>query len=226
MGRRNRDVRRGFTLPPQLGLSTVIDGLPHPSWTWEFLRAEPVTFAHVGAGGPAVRKGAIAQADWTDSQFDPRVTWRDVEWLRSEWSGPIILKGVQRVDDATIAVGEGMDAIVLSNHGGRQLDSSPSSLELLPRVADAVGADIEIMCDDGVRSGSDIVKAVALGARATMAGRAYMYALGAAGETGVDFVLGLFAREVRSAIAGAGVSRVSELGPELVHWRERDGYQT
>jgi len=116
------------------------------------MRAEPITFAHVGAGGPAVRKGAIAQADWTDSQFDPRVTWRDVEWLRSEWSGPIILKGVQRVDDATIAVGEGMDAIVLSNHGGRQLDSSSPSLELLPRVADAVGADIEIMCDGGVRS--------------------------------------------------------------------------
>jgi L-lactate dehydrogenase (cytochrome) len=152
MGRRNRDVRRGFTLPPQLGLSTVIDGLLHPSWTWKFMRAEPITFAHVGAGGPAVRKGAIAQADWTDSQFDPRVTWRDVEWLRSEWSGPIILKGVQRVDDATIAVGEGMDAIVLSNHGGRQLDSSSPSLELLPRVADAVGADIEIMCDGGVRS--------------------------------------------------------------------------
>ena len=224
MGRRDRDVRRGFTLPPQLGMATVVDGLLHPRWMWEFLRAEPIAFANAGDGSAGRGSDAVSQANWTDSQFDPGVTWRDVEWLRSQWSGPMVLKGIQTVDDSAIAAGQGIDAVALSNHGGRQLDSSPPTLELLPRVVEVVGGSIEIICDGGVRSGSDIVKAVALGARACMAGRAYMYALAAGGEAGVDFVLGLLAGEVRRRMALAGVSNVSEIGPELVRWRDGDHY--
>ena len=178
MGRRDRDVRRGFTLPPRLGMATIFDGMLHPRWTWDFVRAEPITFATVGDGAAGIGGDAVSQTKWTDSQFDPGVSWRDVEWLRSKWNGPIVLKGIQTVDDGEIAAGEGVDAIALSNHGGRQLDSSQPTLELLPNVVDAVGGSIEILCDGGVRSGSDIVKAVALGAGACMAGRAYMYALG------------------------------------------------
>jgi L-lactate dehydrogenase (cytochrome) len=148
--------------------------------------------------------------------MDPALSWRDVEWLRSIWDRPIVVKGVQTVADARIAADEGVDAIALSNHGGRQLDSAPAIVELVAPVVDAVGDRTEVICDGGVRRGSDVVKAVALGARACMAGRAYLYGLGAAGERGVDHVLQLFDADIRRTMALLGASDVTALTRELV----------
>jgi L-lactate dehydrogenase (cytochrome) len=216
LGKRERDVRRGFTLPPKLGLSTIFDGMVHPGWTWQFLRSEPIVFANVA--GQAVGDGsdAISLAEYVGRQFDPGLSWKDVEWLRSRWNGPIVLKGIQTIEDAKLAADEGIEAIALSNHGGRQLDSAPAPLDLLPGVADAVAGRTEIICDGGVRRGSDIVKALALGATACMAGRAYLYGLGAAGEAGVDHVLDLLASDMRRTMALIGCRTVGDIGRDYV----------
>ncbi|HKA82929.1 MAG TPA: alpha-hydroxy acid oxidase [Acidimicrobiales bacterium] len=217
LGRRERDVRRGFSLPPTIGPGTLIDGAVHPGWTWRFLRSEPIRFANVQeSAGVGDGTTAVTLSDYVNTQFDPGLSWRDVEWMRSEWHGPLVVKGIQTVDDARLAAQAGVEAIALSNHGGRQLDSAPAPLDLVAPVADAVGAGLEIICDGGVRRGSDIVKAVALGARACMAGRAYLYGLGAAGERGVDHVLGLLDADVRRTMALVGASGVAELGRALV----------
>jgi L-lactate dehydrogenase (cytochrome) len=149
-------------------------------------------------------------------QMDPGLSWDDVRWLRGVWDGPIVIKGIQTVADARIAADEGVEAIALSNHGGRQLDSAPAIVDLVGPVVDAVGDAVEVLCDGGVRRGSDIVKAVALGARACMAGRAYLYGLGAAGERGVDHVLGLFDADVRRTMTLLGASDVAHLDRGLV----------
>jgi L-lactate dehydrogenase (cytochrome) len=220
LGRRERDVRRGFSLPPKIGPGTLVDGALHPGWTWRFLRSDPVRFANVrDAAGVGDGRTAVTLSEYVNSQFDPGLSWRDVEWMRSVWSGPLVIKGVQTVDDARLAADAGVEAIALSNHGGRQLDSAPAALDLVPPVADAVGDRLEIICDGGVRRGSDIVKAVALGARACMAGRAYLYGLGAAGERGVDHVLGLLSADVRRTMALVGASSVAELGRGLLEPR-------
>jgi L-lactate dehydrogenase (cytochrome) len=220
LGRRERDVRRGFELPPKLGLDTIIDGILHPSWTWRFVRAEPIRFSNVATSAAATGQpegaSAVNLAATFATQFDARLSWDDVEWFRSVWTGPIVIKGVQSIDDAKVAADVGVDAIALSNHGGRQLDDAPAPLDLVAPVAEAVGGRVEIICDGGVRRGSDIVKAVALGATACMAGRAYLYGLAAGGELGVDKVLGLLADDVRRTMALLGVTRVSELTPEYL----------
>jgi L-lactate dehydrogenase (cytochrome) len=219
LGRRERDVRRGFTMPPQLGPGTLVDGLLHPGWTWAFARAEPITFANATGGGAPQGGQAVRLAEYMNAQFDPALSWRDLDWFRAQWDGPIVLKGIQSVADARLAADAGVQAIALSNHGGRQLDGAPPTLELVPPVVDAVGDRVEIICDGGVRRGSDIVKAVALGARACMAGRAFMYGLGAGGERGVDKVVSLLAADLRRTMALTGNRQVSELGPELIRWR-------
>jgi L-lactate dehydrogenase (cytochrome) len=215
-GRRERDVRHGFSLPPKLGLDTLLDGALHPRWTWAFARGEPIRFANVEGREVGDGTTPIDLADYVRDQMDAGISWRDVEWLRTIWDGPIVVKGIQTVDDARLAADAGVEAIALSNHGGRQLDGAPASVELVAPVADAVGDRIEIICDGGVRRGSDIVKAVALGARACMAGRAYLYGLGAGGERGVDFVLALLAEDVRRVMALVGAGSVAELTRELV----------
>lgn len=221
LGRRERDVRRGYTLPPKIGLDTIIDGIIHPAWTLDFLRNEPITFANVAVSNPAGdgSSSAVSLAEYMNSQFDAALSWADVEWLQSVWSGPIVLKGVQTVADAELAVKAGVDAIALSNHGGRQLDDAPSIIELVEPVAQAVGGRIEIYCDGGVRRGSDMVKALALGATAVMVGRPYLYALGAAGERGVDHVLDFFASGLQRTMALSGCQRIADIGPDLVRWR-------
>jgi L-lactate dehydrogenase (cytochrome) len=217
LGRRERDVRRGFSLPPTIGLGTLLDGAMHPGWTWRFLRSDPIRFANVRqSAGVGDGRTAVTLSEYVNTQFDPRLSWRDVEWMRSVWAGPLIIKGIQTVDDARLAADAGVEAIALSNHGGRQLDSAPATLDLVAPVVDAVGDLIEVICDGGVRRGSDIIKAIALGARACMAGRAYLYGLGAAGERGVDHVLGLLDADVRRTMALVGASSVAELGRELV----------
>jgi len=215
-GRRERDVRHGFTLPPKLGLDTLVDGMLHPGWTWDFVRAEPIRFANVVGRGVSDGTEAVELADLMNNQFDSTVGWEDVDWLRSVWDGPLVVKGIQTVEDAVIAAARGIDAIALSNHGGRQLDSSPAPIDLVAPVTDAVDDRIEVYCDGGVRRGSDIVKAVALGARACTIGRAYLYGLGAAGERGVDHVLAMLDADVRRTMALLGVRTVADLSREYV----------
>ncbi len=211
-GRRERDVRRGFTLPPQIGLGTILDGIRHPGWTWRFIRSEPIVFSNVLGRSASDGTTPVALADFINTQFDPGFSWRDVAWLRDAWQGSLVIKGIQTVADARIAADHGCDAIVLSNHGGRQLDGAPPALDLVAPVADAVGDRIALICDGGVRRGGDIVKALALGADACMAGRAYLYGLGAGGEAGVDYAISLLAEEMSRTMALIGCTSVAEIG--------------
>ncbi len=218
-GRRERDVRSGFTLPPKLGLGTLIDGALHPGRTLEFVRSEPILFANVVGRETGDGSDAVTLADYVNSQFDPGLSWADVDWLRSVWDGPVVLKGIQTLEDAALAAEAGVEAIALSNHGGRQLDGAPPPLELVAPVVERVGDRTEVICDGGVRRGSDIVKAMALGARACMVGRAPLYGLGVAGEPGVDRVLEWFDEGVRRTMTLVGARSVADLGPDLIHWR-------
>src|SRR5262249_52317423 len=216
LGRRERDVRRGFSLPPTIGPRTILDGALHPGWTWSFLRSEPIRFANVVGRDVGDGASPVTLSDYINTQFDPGLSWDDVNWLRSLWRGAIVLKGVQTVDDAVLAADAGVDAIALSNHGGRQLDGAPAAFSLVAPVADAVGGATEIICDGGVRRGSDIAKAVAAGATAVMAGRAYLYGLGAAGERGVDRVLEWFRADLARTMTLPGVATVADLDRSLL----------
>jgi L-lactate dehydrogenase (cytochrome) len=216
LGRRERDVRRGFSLPPSIGPRTIVDGALHPAWTWAFVRSEPIRFANVVGRDVGDGASPVTLSDYINTQFDPALAWDDVTWLRSVWDGPIVLKGIQTVDDAVLAADAGVDAIALSNHGGRQLDGAPAAFSLVAPVADAVGGRTEIICDGGVRRGSDIVKAVAAGATACMAGRAYLYALGAGGERGVDRVLEWFHADIVRTMNLLGVGTVDDLDRALL----------
>ena len=231
LGRRERDVRRGLTLPPEIGPDTFLDGMRRPGWTWRFLRSDPIRFANVEGlagsdladssqgAGPGTGDRAVDLAGYMNAQFDHGLSWDDVAWLRTVWDGPILIKGVQTVEDAVLAVEHGVEGIILSNHGGRQLDTAPAPFDLVPEVAEAVAGRIEVLCDGGVRRGSDIVKAVAAGADAAMGGRLFLYALAAAGERGVDHVLGLLRSGMELSMALVGAGTVSELGPELLERR-------
>ena len=225
LGRRERDVRRGMSLPPKLGLDTFIDGARRPAWVLDFLRNDPIVFSNVAVSterlGNTTEDGssAVSLAEYVGQQFDPGLSWDDVAWIRSEWGGPVILKGIQSVADARIAASEGIEAIALSNHGGRQLDTSPAIIDLVAPVADAVGGEIEIYCDGGVRRGSDVVKAVALGANACMIGRPHLYALAAGGEAGVDHMFDFFQAGVEQTLALIGVNSVADLTSEVVSER-------
>jgi L-lactate dehydrogenase (cytochrome) len=215
-GRRERDVRHGFTLPPKLGIDTILDGVLHPAWTWSFVRGGPIRFANVVGKDVGDGSAPVSLAEYINTQFDPSLSWRDVDWLRDAWSGPIVIKGIQTVEDARLAADAGIAAIALSNHGGRQLDGAPAPIDLVAPVVDTVGDRVEVICDGGVRRGADIVKALALGARACMAGRVHLYALGAAGERGVDHVLRILDADVRRTMALVGARTVGELTRDLV----------
>ena len=211
LGRRERDVRHGFTLPPQLEWRTLFDGLRRPGWTWDFVRSEPIMLANFRGRSSADGSTPVALAEYIKSQFDPTVNWRDLDWLRTLWDGPLVIKGIQSVADAALAAERGCQAIVLSNHGGRQLDGAPAPVDLVAPVVDAVAGRAAVICDGGVRRGSDIVKAVALGADACMAGRFYLYGLGAGGEPGVDYAIELLADEIRRTMALIGCAAMDRI---------------
>ncbi|MFM8811496.1 MAG: alpha-hydroxy acid oxidase [Actinomycetota bacterium] len=215
-GRRERDVRRGFTLPPKIGLETFVDGILHPKWTWDFVRSEPITFSAVAGRKSVDGSTAVTLSDYVNSQFDPTLSWRDLDWIREVSGLPLMLKGIQSVEDAKLAVELGVDAIALSNHGGRQYDGAPAPVALLPRVVDAVGASIEVLVDGGVRRGSDVVKACALGARAVMFGRPYLYGLGAGGEMGVRWAIDHITSGVTRTMGLIGETSITKLSPGVV----------
>ena len=215
-GRRERDVRRGFTLPPKIGLETFVDGILHPKWTWDFVRSEPITFSAVAGRKSVDGSTAVTLSDYVNSQFDPTLSWNDLEWIREVSGLPLMLKGIQSVEDAKRAAELGVDAIALSNHGGRQYDGAPAPVALLPRVVDAVGNSIEVLVDGGVRRGSDIVKACALGARAVMFGRPYLYGLGAGGELGVRWAIDHITSGVTRTMGLIGETSIRNLSAGVV----------
>ena len=220
LGRRERDVRRGFTLPPKMGVATLFEGMFRPSWSWRFAFSEPISFANVAGNTDIDGSTAVDLAAFMNEQFDPTLSWEDVEWMRSLWDGPVLVKGIQCVADAVIARDRGLDGIVLSNHGGRQLDSAPAIIDLVAPVAEAVGGDLDIVCDGGVRRGGDIVKALALGATSCMIGRPYLYGLAAAGEEGVDWVIEHLRTGMKRDMALCGAASVAELTPDLIYRAE------
>src|SRR5262249_4236557 len=184
LGQRHRDIKNGLSVPPKMKIANLIDIATKPGWIMSVLFAKRRTFGNIvghveGATDPASLGG------WVRDQFDPALNWADVKWIRSVWKGPLVLKGILEVADAKRALEHGADAIVVSNHGGRQLDGAPSAISALPQITDAIGGKVEILFDSGVRSGQDVMRALALGAKACMIGRAYIYGVGALGEQGV-----------------------------------------
>jgi L-lactate dehydrogenase (cytochrome) len=210
-GARLRDVRNGLTIPPNL--STFVSGAMHPRWLFDFLTTPPPTFATLDAGG------TIPMQYVAGKMFDAAVTFADLAWFRDIWPGPIVIKGVQSVDDAMMLANEGMDGIVLSNHGGRQLDRAATPLELLPDVVTAVGDRLDVFVDTGVRSGSDIVAAMAMGAKAVLVGRAYLFGLMAGGEAGVQRCYDLLVDDLKRTMQLLGATSIAELDPTMVRLR-------
>ncbi|HZS33625.1 MAG TPA: alpha-hydroxy acid oxidase [Methylomirabilota bacterium] len=218
VSRRERDLRNGFTIPPRVTVRNALDVLRHPGWTRRVLLGPRLTLANlVGAPG-APRADIVTLGGVAQRQVDASVSWADLAWFRSLWSGPLVLKGVLSAEDARRAVEHGVDGLIVSNHGGRQLDSAPAALEVLPEIADAVGDRAEVLMDGGVRRGADVVKALALGARAVLVGRPYLYGLAAGGGAGVRRVLELLKGEIDHALALVGVPRVGELDRSVVRW--------
>jgi L-lactate dehydrogenase (cytochrome) len=215
LGQRHCDIRNGMTVPPQIKLANLIDMASKPAWALSILRGKRKTFGNL-AGHIRGMENVTSLAEWTSTQFDPALSWKDVDWIRGLWPGKLILKGILDVEDAKTAVKTGASALVVSNHGGRQLDGAPSSISALPKIADAVGSEIELMFDGGVRTGQDVLRAVALGARSCMIGRAYIYGLGAFGEEGVAKAIDILAKELDVAMALTGTSRAGDLDRSII----------
>jgi L-lactate dehydrogenase (cytochrome) len=215
LGQRHADIRNGMTVPPEIRLSNIIDIATKPAWALSVLRGKRKTFGNVAGRVPGM-DSVNSLAGWINNQFDPTLSWKDVEWIRSLWPGKLIIKGILDVEDAKLAVKTGASALVVSNHGGRQLDGAPSSISMLPKVVDAVGSEIEVMFDGGIRSGQDVLRALALGARSCMLGRAYIYGLGAAGEAGVAQAIDIIAKELDVTMALTGTRHVADLGPQVL----------
>lgn len=217
LGRRERDVRRGFALPPKLGLGTLIDGGLHPGWSWDFIRSDPISFANIVNDPTRDGSSAVALSSYVGMQFDPALSWADIEWIRSITSLPVLLKGVGSVEDVRQAAREGIPAVVVGNHGGRQLDGAPPSLSLVASSVQAVGDEMEILVDGGVRRGRDVVAARALGARAVLVGRPYLYGLGAAGERGVLWVIDHLHEGIDRTLALVGLTSFDAVDESVLY---------
>ncbi len=203
LGQRHKDLKNGMTAPPKPTLANLVNLATKPRWCLGMLGTRRRTFGNLVGHAKGVSDMSSLGA-WTREQFDPRLDWSDIAWIKQRWGGKLILKGLMEVEDAKRAAASGADAIVVSNHGGRQLDGAPSAIAALPAIADAVGRDVEVWMDSGIRSGQDVLKAVALGARGTMIGRAFLYGLGAMGEAGVSKALELIRHELDITMAFTG----------------------
>ncbi|OWY36936.1 alpha-hydroxy acid oxidase [Herbaspirillum aquaticum] len=217
LGQRHKDLKNGMSVPPKLTLDTLLDLASKPGWALRALGGRK-TFGNLAGhikGGEGAG-GVQTLSKWTASQFDPTLNWEDVAWIKQQWGRKLILKGILDVEDAKLAVQSGADAIVVSNHGGRQLDGAMSSIEALPAIAEAVGDQIEVWFDGGIRSGQDVLKAVALGARGTMIGRAFLYSLGAMGGEGVSQMLEIMRKELDVSMALTGTKDIQDVGPQIL----------
>ena len=215
LGQRHRDIRNGMTVPPEMRLSNIIEIARKPRWALSILRSKSKTFGNL-AGHLEGMEDVTSLAQWTNNQFDPALNWKDVEWIKKVWPGKLIIKGILDVEDAKTAVKLGADAVVVSNHGGRQLDGAPSSISALPEIAQAVGSDSEVLFDGGIRTGADLLRALALGARACLIGRAYVYGLGAGGKAGVAKAIDILQKELSVAMALTGTTRVADIGTQVL----------
>ncbi len=211
LGQRHKDIRNGLSTPPKFTLHAMMQVLSRPRWCLNMLTTRRHSFGNIV--GHAKGVGDLSSlSSWTAEQFDPKLSWSDIDWIRERWGGKLILKGILDVEDAKMASKTGADAIIVSNHGGRQLDGAASSISALPAIVDAVGKDIEVHFDGGIRSGQDVLKAICLGAKSTYIGRAYIYGLGANGEAGVTEALNILSTELDTTMALCGERLLTNLG--------------
>ena len=216
LAQRHKDVRNGLSAPPRLTLPNLIDMAIRPGWCFGMLGTKRRTFRNIV--GHAKGVGDLASlSSWTNEQFDPRLSWDDVEWIRQRWGGKLILKGILDKEDAVLAARTGADAIIISNHGGRQLDGAPSSIAVLEEIVDAVGDRIEVHMDGGIRSGQDVLKALCLGAKGTYIGRPFLYGLGAAGKKGVTLALEIIRKELDLTLALCGKRDIKDVGKDMLY---------
>ena len=211
IGQRHQDIKNGLSVPPKIySLKNMIDFASKPSWVMRTLRAKRRNFGNI-AGFVKDANDLESVSEWTATQFDTSLNWKDIEWIRSIWPGKLVVKGIHDVEDAMEVLKTGAQALVVSNHGGRQLDGAPSSISVLPQVVQAVGSEIEVLFDGGIRSGQDVMRALALGAKSCMIGRAYIYGLGAYGEAGVTKALDILAKELSVTMGLCGVNTIAEI---------------
>ncbi len=215
IGQRHQDIKNGMTVPPEWTLSKLFDFATKPAWVAGVLRGKRRTFGNI-VGHIKGTENITELSQWTASQFDTSLSWKDVEWIRSIWPGKLILKGILDVEDAEEAAKTGAQALVVSNHGGRQLDGAPSSIEVLPEIVEAVGSRMEIMFDGGIRSGQDVMRAIALGAKSCMIGRAFVHGLGAGGEAGVAKALDIIRNELSVTMGLCGVNTIAEIDDHVL----------
>jgi L-lactate dehydrogenase (cytochrome) len=215
IGQRHKDLKNGLSAPPKMTLPNILNMMTKPRWGLGMLGTKRRVFGNIVGHVTGVEDmGSLSQ--WTASQFDPTLNWNDVEWIKKRWGGKLILKGIQDVEDARLAVNSGADALIVSNHGGRQLDGAESSIRALPAIVDAVGKEIEVHMDGGIRSGQDVLKARALGARGTYIGRAYIYGLGAMGEAGVAKSLEIIRKELDTTMALCGRTDIDAIDKSIL----------
>src|SRR5580658_1928666 len=215
IGQRHRDIKNGMSVPPEIRIKNLLDIATKPRWAMSVLKGKRKTFGNIVGHYPGMSNITVL-SKWTAEQFDPTLSWKDVEWIKSLWPGKLILKGILDVEDARIAAKTGAAAIVVSNHGGRQLDGAASSISMLPPIAEAVGSDVEVLLDGGIRSGQDLMRAIALGARACLSGRAYIYGLGAGGEAGVARAIEIIRNELDISMALTGVTSIAEIDRRVI----------
>lgn len=215
LGQRHKDLRNGLSAPPRLTPKHLWMMATRPGWCMKMLGTNRRTFRNIVGHAKSVADLSSLQA-WTNEQFDPQLSWKDVEWIKERWGGPLILKGILDPEDAKMAAKTGADAIIVSNHGGRQLDGAHSSISMLPRIVGAVGDQIEVHLDGGIRSGQDVLKAIALGAKGTYIGRPFLYGLGALGKEGVTLALDIIRKEMDTTMALCGKRRITEVGRDII----------
>ncbi|WP_315704865.1 MULTISPECIES: alpha-hydroxy acid oxidase [unclassified Bradyrhizobium] len=215
IGQRHQDIKNGMSVPPEWSLSKLFDFATKPAWVKGVLQGKRRTFGNI-AGHVKNTEDLTKLSAWTASQFDTSLNWKDIDWIRSIWPGKLILKGIHDVEDAKLATETGAQALVVSNHGGRQLDGAPSSIHVLPGIVDAVGDKIEIMFDGGIRSGQDVMRALALGAKSCMIGRAYAYGLGAGGQMGVAKAIDIIRNELNTTMGLCGVNTIAEIDRKVL----------
>lgn len=220
MGQRHKDLRNGLSTPPKFTPKHLWQMMTRPLWCWQMLQTSRHTFRNIAGHVKNVTDLSSLSA-WTAEQFDPKLSWNDVEWIKNIWQGPLILKGILDVEDAKMAAKTGANAIIVSNHGGRQLDGAPSSISVLPEIIDAVGDKIEVHFDGGIRSGQDVLKALALGAKGTYIGRPFLYGLGAGGQKGVTQCLNIIASELDTTMALCGKRNVKDIDHSVIYHYEK-----
>jgi len=216
-GQRHREIKNGLSVPPKVTLRNLFDIASKPRWAWSVLKAPSRSFGNLD-GRIQGADSLTTLAQWIANQFDPTLNWNDLAWIREEWPGKLIIKGILDPEDARLAVEHGVDAIVVSNHGGRQLDGAPATIDVLPSIVEAVAGRIEVLFDSGITSGQDLIKALALGARAGLIGKAFLYGLGANGQPGVTQAIELIRRELSVTMALTGQRDASRISPDIL-WR-------